>query len=64
MKIGNGKVSVDLSSGRISLPCDFCNLVTSKDELVEKVFPNIQINYENRDWLSVWVILAAKNNYV
>ncbi|VDK61509.1 unnamed protein product [Onchocerca ochengi] len=49
---------------RISLPHNFCNLVTSKEELVEKVFPNIQINYKNHDWLSVRAILAAKNKDV
>ncbi|XP_069175925.1 uncharacterized protein [Procambarus clarkii] len=47
--------------GRISLPHNFCNLVTSKEELVEKVFPNIQINYKNHDWLSERAVLAAKN---
>ncbi|VDM99391.1 unnamed protein product, partial [Onchocerca ochengi] len=34
--------------------------VTSKEELVEKAFPNIQINYKNHDWLSVRAILDAK----
>ena len=28
--IGNGKLPVDSISGRIQLPADFCNLVTSK----------------------------------
>ncbi|XP_069171785.1 uncharacterized protein [Procambarus clarkii] len=46
---------------RISLPHNFCNLVTSKEELAEKVFPNIQINYKNHDWLSERAVLAAKN---
>lgn len=59
--IGNEKVPVDLNSGRISLPHNFCNLATSKEELVEKVFPNIQTNDKNHDWLSEWAILAAKN---
>jgi hypothetical protein len=54
-------VPVDLTSGRIPLPHIFCILVTSKEELVEKVFPNIQTNYNNHDWLSERVILAAKN---
>ncbi|XP_069157706.1 uncharacterized protein [Procambarus clarkii] len=40
------------------------NLVTSKEELVEKVFPNIQTNYKNHDWLSERVILAAENKDV
>ena len=35
--------TIDSISGRIQLPADFCNLVTSKNELIEKVFPNIII---------------------
>ncbi len=38
LEIGNGKVLVNLTTGRISLPHNFCNLVTSKEELVEKYF--------------------------
>lgn len=64
LEIGNGKVPVDLTSGRISLPHNFCNLVTSKEELVEKVFPNIQTNDKNHDWLSERAIVAAKNKDV
>ena len=47
------------------MPHNFCNLVMSKEELVEKVFPNIQTNYKNHDWLNERLIegaiLAAKN---
>lgn len=64
LEIGNGKVPVDLASGQISFPHNFCNLVTSEEELVEKFFPNIQTNYKNYDWLSQRAILAAKNNDV
>ena len=45
LAIGNGKLPADSISGRIQLPADFCNLVTSKNELIEKVFPNILKNY-------------------
>ena len=57
----NRKLSVDEVSSRISLPDNFCNLVTSKGKLIKKVFPNIQLNYRNHDWLSERAILAAKN---
>ena len=43
---------------------EFCNLVTSKNYLVEKVFPNILTNHKNHKWLSERAVLAAKNKDV
>ena len=64
LAIGNGKLPVDSISGRIQLPPEFCNLVTSKNDLVEKVFPDILTNFKNHKWLSERDILAAKNKDV
>jgi PIF1 helicase. len=37
---------------------------TSKEELISKVFPNIDVNYKTNARLSKWAILAAKNKNV
>ena len=60
LDIGNGKITVDSSSGYITFPTNFCHLTETKTKLIEKVFPNIAQNYKNRVWLSESVILAAK----
>ncbi|GFX42654.1 ATP-dependent DNA helicase [Trichonephila clavipes] len=64
LDIGNGKVPADWTSGKISLSHNFCDLVASKGELVERVFPDIQTNFKNPNWLSEHAILAAKNKDV
>ena len=52
LAIRNEMFPVDSIKGRIGLPPEFCNLATSKNDLVEKIFPNILTNYKNHKWLS------------
>ncbi|VDK74338.1 unnamed protein product [Onchocerca ochengi] len=40
------------------------NIITSKEELVKKIFPDIQTGYKNHDRLSERTILAAKDKDV
>lgn len=57
LDIGNGKVA----TGCIKLPTDFCMIINTQEDLIEKIFPNIQTNYLNHNWLAEREILASKN---
>lgn len=61
LDIGNSNIPVDISTGSIAFPVDFCQFTESTSELIRKVFPNIAQNYQNHVWLSERAILAAKN---
>ncbi|XP_003740209.1 ATP-dependent DNA helicase RRM3-like [Galendromus occidentalis] len=61
LDIGNGKIPIDKSNGCITLPEDFCTVTSSRQELIEKIFPDIVLRYESHDWLSERAILAAKH---
>lgn len=52
-----------LNLGDVKIPCDsagFCQMQTSIQDLMRKVFPNISENYKNHDWLYERAILAPK----
>ncbi|GFY24076.1 ATP-dependent DNA helicase [Trichonephila clavipes] len=60
IQIGDGKVPEDPLTGVIIMPCG--QIVNSPDELLSKVYPNIQQNFKDQDWFSHGVILASRNN--
>lgn len=60
MQIGNGIMPID-GNGFITFPTNFCQLMQSKEELVQSVFPDIVQQFRNYDWLIERAILAAKN---
>lgn len=41
------KIPIDATTNCITFPPDFCNLTTSKEELIQKVFSNIDVNEIN-----------------
>ena len=62
MAVGEDRIPAD-EDGTISLE-GLANPVEGTDELCEKVFPNLQENYRNKDWLSRRGILAPKHKTV
>ncbi|XP_047514655.1 ATP-dependent DNA helicase PIF1-like [Pieris napi] len=64
LQIGEGTYPTDQTTGLIELNSDFCNIVTTEDELIDKIYPNIIQNYTNAEWLFQRAILATKNNIV
>ncbi|XP_041451331.1 ATP-dependent DNA helicase pif1-like [Drosophila obscura] len=63
LNIGNSILPVD-NSGFITLPNNFCTFVSSKEYLIQSMFPNIVQNYRHCDWLRERAILAGANKDV
>ncbi|KAE9525220.1 hypothetical protein AGLY_014405 [Aphis glycines] len=64
LALGNGHIPIDVLTGLISFPANFCEFTSSKEELITKVFPSIEVYYNNLDWMSKRAILAARNKEV
>ena len=47
LALENGLIPVDVSTGLISFPENFCEFTSSKEELITKVFPGINQNHKN-----------------
>lgn len=61
LQVGNGNIEQN-SHGEIELP--FGKFLQTQNELIYEVFPNIEVNYSHRIWLSERAILAPKNTAV
>lgn len=61
LEFGNGKIPTDPTTNCITFPPDFCKMTQSIEELIDSVFPNIERNFKNEQWLSERALLAAKN---
>lgn len=63
LEIGEGRLPMD-AEGLIEFKSSFCNVVCSESELINKVFPNLQLNFNNEEWLCERAIMAPRNETV
>lgn len=63
LRIGDGLVPLD-NNGNITLSPDLCTRENSTEDLISSVFPNIQRNYVQLNWLCERAILAPTNDVV
>ncbi|GBP76087.1 hypothetical protein EVAR_46955_1 [Eumeta japonica] len=61
LNIGNETIPLHGDTQCIKLLDNLCNMVNTKNALIESIFPNLQANYINHAWLPERAILAAKN---
>ena len=62
LPLGNGKMVPD-SDGQITMK-DIGTVVDTEEELINKVFPNLQQHFRDHKWLCKRAILAPKNDAV
>lgn len=64
LTLGDSKLPADPTTGLISIPNNFCNIVDSVEVLKTSVFPNIRLHFTDHKWLCERAILAPKNDSV
>lgn len=63
LKIGEGRMTTD-ANGMITLNQEFCNAVQNLEDLKNNVYPGLEYNMRNREWLCERAILAPTNEIV
>ncbi|CAF3348294.1 unnamed protein product [Rotaria sp. Silwood2] len=64
LSLGDGKIVADPTTGLITIPNNFCNIVDSIETLKTSVFPDIRRCFNDHKWLCERAILAPKNDSV
>ena len=64
LEVGNGTLTPESDDGEVRLPVGFGNLVTTGEELMNKVYPNLSHYCKDTKWLCKRAILAPKNDIV
>jgi len=62
--LGDGRIEYNDQTGLMSFPDNFCHLTETLADLINSVFPNIDKNFQNHEWLKERAILAPKNESV
>lgn len=63
LEIGEKKIDYS-KENEISFPSHFCHLTKNVNEIIDNVYPDLAINYQNDDWLFERAILSPKNDNV
>jgi ATP-dependent DNA helicase PIF1 len=68
LRIGNGTEEVN-EDGNIRLPDEICVSYTGDSEkdldtLIESIFPNLNANMTNKDYITSRAILSTRNDWV
>ena len=61
LQIGRGNLPTD-AAGRIDIPLPPGQFVNSLDELIWKIYPNLELEYTDKKWLYQRAILASTND--
>lgn len=61
LDIGEGRLNSKINIHEITIPENFCNVVLTMKELIATIYPNIQQNYKNKEWLWERAILDPLN---
>lgn len=64
LKIGDGTYHFHPWTGLLKFQPNFCHLAQSEEDLINKVFPNLERNLGNLDWLQGRAILCPLNEDV
>ena len=63
LEVGDGKIPSD-NAGYIEIESQLGNIVASVEELMSAVYPNLQNNFTNFQWLRERAIMAPRNDTV
>ena len=63
LDIGNGNIATN-SNGQITIPPECGKVVSNTEQLFTSIYPEINVNISNHDWLRERAILAPKNDTV